>query len=136
MSARRPGVRAPDRVMWVNGELRRGSEATLTLFDRGARDGEGLFETVAVHAGAPVLWERHLERMVLAAAELGFPGLVLWSSVLYISTKIPVMVLKTARRPGTVPMPAIAQTWSLAFLAALADLGGEPSAMTPVAATR
>lgn len=67
------GVRTPDRVVWVNGELRRGSEATLTLFDRGARDGEGLFETLVVHAGVPFLWERHLERMVLAAAELGFP---------------------------------------------------------------
>lgn len=66
-------VRTPDRVMWINGELRRGSDATLTLFDRGARDGEGLFETLAVHGGVPFLWERHLERMVLAAAELGFP---------------------------------------------------------------
>lgn len=72
--ARAPaGARPPDRIVWVNGELRRGGEAMLTVFDRGARDGEGLFETFAVHAGVPFLWEQHLERMVLAAAELGFP---------------------------------------------------------------
>jgi branched-chain amino acid aminotransferase len=57
----------------VDGALRRGREATLSVFDRGARDGEGLFETLRVFGGHPFLWERHLERMVLAAAELGFP---------------------------------------------------------------
>ena len=70
---RRPPARIPERVVWVDGELRRGREATLSVFDRGARDGEGLFETVRVHRGQPFLWERHLERMVLSAAELGFP---------------------------------------------------------------
>jgi len=68
-----PPVRIPDRAVWVDGTLRRGAEATLSVFDRGARDGEGLFETVRVFAGRPFLWERHLERLVLGAAELGFP---------------------------------------------------------------
>jgi len=63
----------PDRVLWVNGELMRGEDAKLSLFDRGARDGEGLFETVRVVSGQPFAWERHLERLVLSAAVLGFP---------------------------------------------------------------
>jgi branched-subunit amino acid aminotransferase/4-amino-4-deoxychorismate lyase len=67
------GARAPERVMWVDGELLRGAEAALSAWDRGARDGEGLFETVRVMGGAPVAWELHLERLVLSAAILGFP---------------------------------------------------------------
>lgn len=69
----RRSARLPDRMLWIDGELCRGRDAVLTLFDRGARDGEGLFETLAVHGGEPLLWERHMERLVLAAAELGFP---------------------------------------------------------------
>jgi branched-chain amino acid aminotransferase len=61
------------RALWINGRLCRGAEATLSLFDRGARDGEGLYETVRVYGGRPFLWEQHLERLVLSAAVLGFP---------------------------------------------------------------
>ena len=67
------GAPMPSRTLWVNGALRRGEDATLSLFDRGARDGEGLFETLRVYELRPFLWERHMERLVLAAAELGFP---------------------------------------------------------------
>jgi branched-subunit amino acid aminotransferase/4-amino-4-deoxychorismate lyase len=59
--------------VWIDGRLTRGGEATLSVFDRGARDGEGLFETVKVVGGRPFQWRRHLERLVLSAAELGFP---------------------------------------------------------------
>jgi branched-subunit amino acid aminotransferase/4-amino-4-deoxychorismate lyase len=68
-----PAARAPGRTIWVNGRLCRGEEAVVSLFDRGARDGEGLFETLRVYGGRPFLWERHLERLVLSAAVLGFP---------------------------------------------------------------
>jgi len=68
-----PGVRTPDRAVWINGRLVRGDEAALSVFDRGARDGGAIFETVRVYAGNPFAWERHLERLVLSAAELGFP---------------------------------------------------------------
>ena len=67
------GAAAPDRAVWIDGRLLRGDAALVSVFDRGARDGGGIFETLRVHAGRPFLWERHLERMVLAAAELGFP---------------------------------------------------------------
>ena len=67
------GAQAPDRVLWIDGQLLRGEAARVSVFDRGAHDGGGIFETFRVHDGRPFLWERHLERMVLAAAELGFP---------------------------------------------------------------
>lgn len=69
---RRP-VRLPDRAVWVDGRICRGEDATLSVFDRGARDGEGLLETLRVYGGRPFEWKRHMERLVLAAAELGFP---------------------------------------------------------------
>jgi branched-subunit amino acid aminotransferase/4-amino-4-deoxychorismate lyase len=59
--------------VWIDGRVLRGEDARVSVFDRGARDGGGLFETFRVYSGRPFLWERHLERMVLAAAELGFP---------------------------------------------------------------
>jgi len=68
----RPAAR-PDRALWIDGALCRGGDAALSLFDRGARDGEGLFETLRVDAGRPRFWTRHLERLVLSAAVLGFP---------------------------------------------------------------
>lgn len=68
-----PGAQPPGRPLWVNGQLVRGDDAALSLFDRGARDGGGLFETLRVDAGRPFAWERHMERLVLGAAELGFP---------------------------------------------------------------
>jgi branched-chain amino acid aminotransferase len=74
IARRRAGAtRLPERTIWVNGTLCRGEAAAISLFDRGARDGEGLFETVRFDGGEPCAWERHLERLVLSAAELGFP---------------------------------------------------------------
>lgn len=66
-------VRLPGRPVWVNGRVVRGEDATLSVFDRGARDGGGIFETLRVYGGRPFAWRRHMERLVLAAAELGFP---------------------------------------------------------------
>ncbi|MEO5987686.1 MAG: aminotransferase class IV [Candidatus Eisenbacteria bacterium] len=68
-----PGVRVPDKLAWVNGSLVRGEDAVLSLWDRGARDGGAIFETVRTYAGEPFAWERHIERLVISAAELGFP---------------------------------------------------------------
>jgi len=70
---RRRAPRALDRMVWIDGEIRRGEDAVLSVFDRGARDGEGLFETVRIYGGEPFQWKRHLERLVVSAAELGFP---------------------------------------------------------------
>lgn len=56
---------------WIDGRLRQPAE--VSLLDRGARNGEGLFETLRVDHGVPAHWRRHLERLVISAAELGFP---------------------------------------------------------------
>ncbi len=68
-----PAPATPGRTLWINGRLCRGDEATISLFDRGARDGEGLFETLRIYGGRPFAWSRHMERLVLSAAVLGFP---------------------------------------------------------------
>lgn len=68
-----PGARVPDRYVWLNGQLVRGEQAALSVFDRGARDGGAIFETLRVYGGTPFAWDRHMERLVLSAAELGFP---------------------------------------------------------------
>jgi 4-amino-4-deoxychorismate lyase len=41
------------------------------VHDRGFQYGDGLFETVAVARGVPLLWERHLRRLLRDAARLG-----------------------------------------------------------------
>lgn len=68
-----PPPALPTRTLWVNGDLVHGAGAMLSLHDRGARDGEGIFETLRVEGGSPRAWNRHMERLVLSAAELGFP---------------------------------------------------------------
>lgn len=68
-----PGARQPDSLVWANGRIVSGEEAATSLFDRGTRDGGGIFETMRVYGGRPFAWQRHMERLVLAAAELGFP---------------------------------------------------------------
>jgi hypothetical protein len=51
----------------------------------------------------------------LAAAELGFPGMVFWSGVLYMTIKIPFQALRDfAHRPET----AGARAWAMALLSA------------------
>ena len=52
---------------------------------------------------------------VLAAAELGLPGLLIWSSIVYVAVKI----LVRARRAD---LPPVARSWALALLASMAGL--------------
>ncbi|MFC0269399.1 aminodeoxychorismate lyase [Kushneria aurantia] len=46
--------------------------AGFPLDDRGAAYGDGLFETVLVRDGEPLLWREHCERLEEGAARLGF----------------------------------------------------------------
>lgn len=55
----------------------------------------------------------------LAAAELGLPGLIIWSSTLYLSIKVCVQIL---RRYADDPAAAVARTWAMALLASLIGL--------------
>jgi hypothetical protein len=52
---------------------------------------------------------------ILAAAELGLPGMFLWSAVMYIATKIPFEALRAESLP-------VARTWALALLASMAGM--------------
>lgn len=48
----------------VNGE----SGRDVSTLDRGLHYGDGVFETIAVRAGTPLLWNRHLRRLQAGAA--------------------------------------------------------------------
>jgi 4-amino-4-deoxychorismate lyase len=52
---------------WVNGRPADG----VSVRDRGLQYGDGVFETIAVCGGAPLLWDRHLTRMRRGAERLG-----------------------------------------------------------------
>ncbi|SDX38969.1 branched-chain amino acid aminotransferase [Marininema mesophilum] len=56
----------------VNGKLVSMKQATLSLMDRGARFGDGLFETLRVEKGVPLFLEAHLTRMEEGAKHLYF----------------------------------------------------------------
>jgi len=58
---------------------------------------------------------------VLAIAELGFPGLVAWSSMLYMSMKIPVSALRHLEADPR-EAPEVARIWAKALMASLAGL--------------
>jgi 4-amino-4-deoxychorismate lyase len=51
----------------VNGE----ASATISTQDRGLAYGDGVFETVAVRAGQPLLWPQHIARLQQGLARLG-----------------------------------------------------------------
>ncbi len=56
--------------MLINGE----SGDTISAFDRGLQYGDGLFETLAVTAGRPCLWQHHWNRLQLGCTRLGIPA--------------------------------------------------------------
>jgi len=62
---------------WLDGTAWRDDEAppeiNRILLDRGLLLGDGLFETVAVRNGRPVLFVEHLQRLAASAAALDFP---------------------------------------------------------------
>ncbi|ART61809.1 aminodeoxychorismate lyase [Kushneria marisflavi] len=48
------------------------TDATVALTDRGFAYGDGLFETVLVRDGVPLLWDEHCARLAQGAHRLGF----------------------------------------------------------------
>lgn len=60
------------RRVWVNGTtFEDGNAAAVAVTDRGLAYGDGLFETLRVASGRPVLFEAHLARLAASAAHLG-----------------------------------------------------------------
>jgi hypothetical protein len=60
---------------------------------------------------------------VLAPAEIGFPGMVIWSSIMYITTKTPVAALRRLSGPRAAgPEADVARAWAMGLLASLIGL--------------
>lgn len=60
------------RRAWVNGVLHENGEAaSVVVTDRGLAYGDGLFETLRIEGGRPVLFALHLQRMAASALALG-----------------------------------------------------------------
>lgn len=59
--------------LWLNGELVEANEARIAPSDRGFLLGDGLFETLLVLEGRPVLIDAHIARLGAAAEILGIP---------------------------------------------------------------
>lgn len=51
-----------------------GLEESFALNDRGLAYGDGVFETMLVHAGEPVWWSEHWQRLLLGAKVLKIPA--------------------------------------------------------------
>jgi branched-chain amino acid aminotransferase len=60
-------------TVWLNGALRSAGEARIDPADRGFLLGDGLFETMAAHAGAVPELARHYVRLCAGAALLRIP---------------------------------------------------------------
>jgi 4-amino-4-deoxychorismate lyase len=56
----------PPITALVNGE----AQDRISIQDRGFQFGDGVFETLAVCAGKPLLWQRHLQRLLGGCARL------------------------------------------------------------------
>ena len=62
---------------------------------------------------------------LLTVAELGLPGMLLFTAIMYLSAKVPIEVLRRFRVPrqlGDRDEAAIARRWAITFLAAFAGL--------------
>lgn len=106
---------------------RSGAEATASAKDRVECLYEGMMmfkDSPLFGVGAGQFIEYHIltahNSYVLAPAELGFPGMVLWSIVMYLSVKIPATALIRLRAHG--PEADVARAWSAGILAALIGL--------------
>jgi 4-amino-4-deoxychorismate lyase len=47
--------------------------SSIDIHDRGLHYGDGLFSTIAIRAGAPCLWQRHIDRLEDGCQRLGIP---------------------------------------------------------------
>lgn len=60
--------------VWLNGSLVDESEARVSVFDHGLTVGDGVFETLKTYSGRPFAVRRHLDRLAVSAAGMGFPS--------------------------------------------------------------
>jgi len=62
----------PADSVFLNGEIVPRAEALVSAFDRGFLYGDGFFETTRIHAGRPLLLDRHLLRLASPCRQTGF----------------------------------------------------------------
>ncbi len=64
-------------ITWLNGSAWRDDEPppadAMVLHDRGFVLGDGLFETILLRRGLPVMWREHIDRLARTAEVLHFP---------------------------------------------------------------
>ena len=61
-------------TVWVDGELLPLEQARVSPLDHALLTGDGVFETLRVHRGAPFAVRRHLDRLTRSAAGLRLPA--------------------------------------------------------------
>jgi len=59
------------KAAWVNGQLVDAAAPAVSVLDQGLTVGLGVFETIRVHRGRPVLFDAHIRRMVEGAERIG-----------------------------------------------------------------
>ena len=62
--------RNADVLIYVNGELLRRAQATVSVFDAGFVLGDGVWEGLRVHGGHPAFLDQHLDRLYEGAAAI------------------------------------------------------------------
>lgn len=65
-----------DPIYHVDGDLRPGAEASVSVEDRGFMYGDAAFETLRAYGGSVFAWDAHRERMEHTCASLGMEGAV------------------------------------------------------------
>lgn len=58
-------------MLWIDGQISEGANASFNLTDRGLLLGDGLFETLPCFNGIPFLLDAHLKRLRWAGDEIG-----------------------------------------------------------------
>lgn len=61
----------PDCLVWLDGQVVAGADATVSALDHGFTVGDGVFETLKVIDGTPFAMQRHLDRLRASAVALG-----------------------------------------------------------------
>lgn len=57
----------------INGRLTPATEAAISIQDRGFKYGDGVFETIAIHAGVPYQYDWHMQRLARGLAAIRIP---------------------------------------------------------------
>ncbi len=75
-------------IIYLNGQFVPENEAKVSVLDRSFMYGDGLFETVRLYKGRPVLWREHLARMKLGAKTCGFNLNVEWMELGFLAMEL------------------------------------------------